>query len=93
MFATKIMSRRSFALYIDLNGEPVDMSLSEFLVHLSTMDNDSKKVNEVVDFILNLEEELRTIASSEYQLPNCMRFLKDGNLLFLCTLGSCHALF
>nr|KAJ0213878.1 hypothetical protein LSAT_V11C400221590 [Lactuca sativa] len=72
------MSRRSFALYIDLNGEPVDMSLSEFLVHLSTMDNDSKKVNEVVDFILNLEEELRTIASSEYQLPNCMRFLKDA---------------
>ncbi|XP_023743337.1 transcription factor HRS1 [Lactuca sativa] len=73
-----VVMGRSFALYIDLNGEPVDMSLSEFLVHLSTMDNDSKKVNEVVDFILNLEEELRTIASSEYQLPNCMRFLKDA---------------
>ncbi|KAL4582376.1 hypothetical protein LXL04_006923 [Taraxacum kok-saghyz] len=72
------MARRSFTLYIDLNGEPAEMSVSEFLTYLSTMDDDSEKVNAAVDFILNLQEELLMVTSFECRFPNCIRFLKDA---------------
>ncbi|KAI3768377.1 hypothetical protein L2E82_19003 [Cichorium intybus] len=72
------MARRSFASHIDLNGESVDMSVSEFLTYLSTIDDVSEKVNNAHEFILNLKEEMLMIAASPYQFPNCMRFLKDA---------------
>lgn len=76
------MGLNSKEMNIDLNFVYVPKLISDVLTEVSAMDDFSKKLTKLNQFVVALEEELSKIEAFQRELPNCMILLKDGQFLF-----------
>ncbi|CAN4079622.1 unnamed protein product [Withania somnifera] len=72
------MGSNSKEMNIDLNFVYVPKFISDVLTEVSAVDDISKKLTKLNQFLVALEEELRKIEAFRRELPICMVLLKDG---------------
>ncbi|XP_060193921.1 transcription factor HHO5-like [Lycium barbarum] len=72
------MGSNSKELNIDLNFVCMPKIISDVLTEVSAMDDISKKLTKLNNFIVALEEELKKIEAFKRELPICMVLLKDA---------------
>lgn len=72
------MGSNSKEMTIDLNFVYVPKIISDVLTEVSAMDDISKKLTKLNQFLVALEEELRKIEAFKRELPICMVLLKDA---------------
>ncbi|KAJ8567229.1 hypothetical protein K7X08_019437 [Anisodus acutangulus] len=72
------MGSNSKELNIDLNFVYVPKIISDVITEVSTMNDISKKLTKLNNFLIALDEELRKIEAFKRQLPICMVLLKDA---------------
>ncbi|XP_055806400.1 transcription factor HHO5-like isoform X2 [Solanum dulcamara] len=72
------MGSNSKEMNIDLNIVYVPKLISDVLTEVSAMDDISKKLTKLNQFLVSLEEELRKIEAFKRELPFCMVLLKDA---------------
>lgn len=72
------MGLNSKEMNIDLNSVYVPKLISDVLTEVSAMDDISKKLTKLNQFLLALEEEFSKIEAFKRELPNCMILLKDA---------------
>lgn len=91
------MGSKSKEMNIDLNFVYVPKLISDVLTEVSAMDDISKKLTKLNQFLVPLEEELRKTEAFKRELPMCMLLLKDGQFFFsfeffLCFFNLLHFL-
>lgn len=72
------MGSNSKEMNIDLNFVYVPKLISDVLTEVSAMDDISKKLKKLNQFLVPLEEELTKIEAFKRELPLCMLLLKHG---------------
>ncbi|MCD7459153.1 hypothetical protein HAX54_040222 [Datura stramonium] len=72
------MGSNSREMNIDLNSVYVPKIISDVLTEVSAMDDISKKLTKLNQFLVALEEELKKIEAFKRELPICMVLLKDA---------------
>ncbi|CAN4082860.1 unnamed protein product [Withania somnifera] len=72
------MRSNSKEMNIDLNFIYVPKIISDVLTEVSAMDDISKKLTKINQFLVSLEEELRKVEAFKRELPICMVLLKDA---------------
>ncbi|KAK1439901.1 hypothetical protein QVD17_05726 [Tagetes erecta] len=66
------------SILVDFNPPFIPKSITQFLSHLSTLDNVTDKLLQLNDFLNRLESETRQIEPFKRQIPLCMLIVNDA---------------
>lgn len=78
------MSAKSSKLDFDLNSSFALINISDFLADLSMINDASKKLTKLNDYIDELEVELKKIDGLNCELPLCILLMNEGKYTYMC---------